>query len=162
MNPQSFPAGDFDQRIVNGAIRSLTGLSMNVPPPPAGTDRGTMFLVNEDRLVVVVSGGLWVENAKAFQSAVLGEIKDSIRAVDLELSGLMRFDTWALCTLLSLRRYFSARHFRFRLIDPSPRVAMILDMTKTRQLFEVVQTGAALPEAGGMLDARSSKLSRAG
>jgi anti-anti-sigma factor len=165
---QSMPAGVFEPAAENGAACNLVAPSMNLALESPQTlelgvrDRGTTFLLNDGRLVVVVSNTLSVENAKSFQSAVLGEIKDSVRAIDLDLSGIRRFDTWALCTLLSLRKYSNAREIQFRLIDPSPRVETILEMTKTRKLFEVVQADAGLPESCGDRDAQRHRAERMG
>lgn len=168
--PQSVPAGAFAPATGNGAVRGSAtpsmamGLTIESPRPLEACEgvHETMFRMNGSRLMVVASSALSVENAKSFQSDVLGEIKDSVRAIDLDLSGVLRFDTWALCTLLSLRKYFSAREIHLRLIDPSPRVETVLEMTKTRKLFEVVQAVAEFPESNADRDTQRRRVESMG
>jgi len=149
MNPEPMSSMESDSNAAGRVLRELAAPTADGPVASGFAPYdGQVFLVpGEGRLVVVASGGLWVGNAKSFQHALLAKITNAVRAVDLDLSALVRFDTWALCTLLSLRRYFSARQIPFRLLHPSFRVEMILEMTKTRSLFEVL--GSASPRVGG-------------
>jgi len=99
---------------------------------------GTTLAFNDDgHLVVLAPESLWSDNAEAFRSAVLCGLRESTRAVELNLSRTAWFDTSALCMLIMLRRRLSIHGIHLRIVDPGLKVLTILDMTRTRKLFDV-------------------------
>lgn len=100
--------------------------------------RWIVLLREDGRLTVVAPNSLVAHNADAFRAAVLSGLRESTTLVELDLSPTTRFDSSALCILISLRKRLTARGVELRLVNPGTHVLALLEMTRTRQLFNVV------------------------
>jgi anti-anti-sigma factor len=112
-------------------------------------------------LQVVVKAGkpgdaLRIHAAGELDLATLGVLRDALDSaleagpgdVEVEMSAMTFCDSSGLCLLLTVQRRFHAAGRQLRLLDPGPAVVRLLDLSSTRQFFDV-RTTSSTPRAAG-------------
>jgi anti-anti-sigma factor len=91
---------------------------------------------------VRAAGELDLASVNVLSEALDGALEAGIGDVEIELSELSFCNSTGLCALLGAQRELNATGRRLRLLDPAPNVLRLLDLTSTRQLFDVRITAA--------------------
>ena len=73
-----------------------------------------------------------------FQETVQEAVTDSVRKIEVDLSGTRLLDSCGLGTLAALRKLFGHRGGAVRLLNPAPPVQQMLELTRLHRLLEVV------------------------
>lgn len=77
-----------------------------------------------------------------------GEIREPIRTaltgtlsnIDMDLSQVQFIDSGGLGLLVALQKTAAERQGRIRLLNPTPRVQQILELTRLHRVFEIVRS----------------------
>jgi anti-sigma B factor antagonist len=101
------------------------------------------------------------ENSESFREQVCSAIPERVRHIEVDLSHTRYVDSCGLGALISLRNAARSRDGTVRLLNPSPRVRLLFNVTRMQRLFEIVQSPAdpqyaPLPAGEGWLPPSSS------
>jgi anti-sigma B factor antagonist len=78
-------------------------------------------------------------NSTSFRDDARAALKDGITTIDVDLS-LTRFvDSSGLGALIALHKTMCARGGTVRIINPTPNVEQILELTRLHRVFEIVK-----------------------
>jgi anti-anti-sigma factor len=94
-------------------------------------------MVEGDTINIGEIGDLGAVNCDAFRERVNSALPRECRDIVVDLSETDYVDSCGLGALISLRKMVLSRHGRVRLVNPTPRVQMMFDMTRMHQLFEI-------------------------
>ena len=89
--------------------------------------------------IYACEGSLVFPEAETLRLAVLAH--PPIRLAVLDLAGIKAIDAAGLGILVSLRGWSSATGTRFKLMNLTPRVECLLEITRLRPLFEICSVG---------------------
>jgi len=78
-------------------------------------------------------------NANAFRDQVRGSLADRLKNIDIDLSQTMFLDSCGLGALISLHKTACTRSGAVRLLNPTPPVQQILELTRLHRVFEIVK-----------------------
>ena len=78
-------------------------------------------------------------NANAFRDQVRGSLADKLKNIDIDLSQTMFLDSCGLGALISLHKTACTRSGAVRLLNPTPPVQQILELTRLHRIFEIVK-----------------------
>ena len=78
-------------------------------------------------------------NANAFRDQVRGSLADKLKNIDIDLSQTMFLDSCGLGALISLHKTACTRSGAVRLLNPTPPVQQILELTRLHRVFEIVK-----------------------
>ncbi|HOW63672.1 MAG TPA: STAS domain-containing protein [Candidatus Paceibacterota bacterium] len=81
---------------------------------------------------------LAVTNAVLVRDTVRAALNSSITRLDIDLSEVTFMDSAGLGTLISLRKSLDTQKGTVRLLHPAPNVCQILEITRLRQVFEII------------------------
>ena len=84
-------------------------------------------------------------NAKAFRDQVRSAMSDSLQNIEIDLSRATFMDSTGLGALIALRRTASGRNGQVRLLNPAVEVRQILELTRTRRIFTILESDVATP-----------------
>ncbi len=98
-----------------------------------------------DRVLVTVSGELDLQTEEVVRRALRSALAESVRGIDLDLSGVVFCDCSTLNVLLSVRQQALQEAKTVLLRATSRVVERVLDLTDTRSLF----TASAIHEPWG-------------
>ena len=76
-------------------------------------------------------------NANAFRDQVRGSLADRLKNIDIDLSQTMFLDSCGLGALISLHKTACTRSGAVRLLNPTPPVQQILELTRLHRVFEI-------------------------
>jgi anti-sigma B factor antagonist len=79
-------------------------------------------------------------NANLFRDQVRAAMTASHKSVEIDLSETMFIDSCGLGALISLQKTCSNREGSVRLLNPTPPVQQILELTRMHRVFEIVKT----------------------
>jgi anti-sigma B factor antagonist len=96
------------------------------------------LMVNGDTVSIGEIRELGAENCQAFRDQVQSALPDQCRNIDVDLSETRFLDSCGLGALISLRKTASRRNGTVRLLNPSPRVRLLFDVTRMHHVFEIV------------------------
>lgn len=96
-----------------------------------------------DTLTITGIKELAAGNSQSFQNQVRSALKSEHRNIAIDLSQTMFVDSCGLGALVSLHKDASGRHGMVRLINPTPPVHQILELTRLHRIFEVVKATPA-------------------
>jgi anti-sigma B factor antagonist len=86
-------------------------------------------------------------NSNAFREETRAALPAGLKAIDVDLSQTSALDSHGLGALLNLQKTAGGPNrnepVAMRLLDPTPPVQQIFDLTRMSQIFEIVQTKAA-------------------
>src|ERR1041385_3161048 len=96
------------------------------------------FEINGETLSVVGVRELGADNSQAFREEVRAALPDKLRNIEIDLSQTNFLDSCGLGALISLRKTATSRNGKVRLLNPSPRVQLLFDVTRMHKIFEIV------------------------
>lgn len=79
-------------------------------------------------------------NAVGFRDQVRAALAGAQNNIDIDLSQMEFVDSAGLGSLVALRKTASEHNGRVRLINPSPHVQQILELTRLHRVFEIVRS----------------------
>jgi anti-sigma B factor antagonist len=81
---------------------------------------------------------LGAANSQSFRDTVKGAMHDAHRNIQIDLSETMFVDSCGLGALISLHKTTCNRNGTVRLMNPTPPVQQILELTRMHRIFEIV------------------------
>lgn len=84
---------------------------------------------------------LGAANSNAFRDEARAALTEAQKNIEIDLSQTMFLDSCGLGTLISLHKTTSSRNGMVRLLNPTPGVQQILELTRMHRLFEIVKKG---------------------
>ena len=82
---------------------------------------------------------LGAANANLFRDQVRASLTESQKFIEIDLSQTMFLDSCGLGALISLHKTLCARNGMVRLINPTPPVQQILELTRMHRIFEIAR-----------------------
>jgi anti-sigma B factor antagonist len=89
-------------------------------------------------LRVTGPGELNATNATPFREQVRNALRAEHSQIDLDFSETRFVDSSGLGALISLHKAMCGRQGRVRVVNPTPQVQQILELTRMHRLFEIV------------------------
>ena len=84
-------------------------------------------------------------NATAFRDVVCATLnKNGFKDIEVDLSQPVFLDSWGLGVLVALRKTAESRNGSVRLLNPTPSVQQILELTRLHRLFDLVYEADAV------------------
>ena len=77
-------------------------------------------------------------NSQSFRDQVRTALTDEQKTIEIDLSETMFVDSCGLGALISLHKTVCARQGQVRLLQPTPPVRQILELTRMHRIFEIV------------------------
>ena len=96
------------------------------------------FEIRGETLSVVGVRELGADNSQAFREEVRAALPDKLKNIEIDLSQTSFLDSCGLGALISLRKTASSRNGKVRLLNPSPRVQLLFDLTRMHMIFEII------------------------
>jgi anti-sigma B factor antagonist len=81
---------------------------------------------------------LGAANSQLFRDEVRGALGDEQKNIEIDLSETMFVDSCGLGALISLHKATCNRNGTVRLLNPTPPVQQILELTRMHRIFEIV------------------------
>lgn len=81
---------------------------------------------------------LGAANSQAFRDEVRGAMTDVQKNIEIDLSQTTFVDSCGLGALISLHKTTCNRNGAVRLLNPTPPVRQILELTRMHRIFEIV------------------------
>jgi anti-sigma B factor antagonist len=78
-------------------------------------------------------------NANAFRDQARAALTDTQKFIEIDLSETMFLDSCGLGALISLHKTTCSRSGLVRLVNPTPPVQQILELTRMHRIFEIVK-----------------------
>ncbi len=91
-----------------------------------------------DTLYVTTIKELDTASADSFRTAVSAAWSDALRHIEVDLAETICLDSCGLGALAWLRKLVADRGGRVRLLNPTPSIQQILDLTRLYRLFDIV------------------------
>jgi anti-sigma B factor antagonist len=95
---------------------------------------------NGDTLAITELQELGAANANLFRDQARAALNENFRSIDVDLSNTTFVDSCGLGALLSLHKTCSRRSGTMRLLNPTPPVQQILELTRMHRVFEIIKT----------------------
>jgi anti-sigma B factor antagonist len=95
--------------------------------------------VQGDRLVITGVKELGAANSQSFRDQVRSALTADQRNIEIDLSQTMFLDSCGLGALISLHKTTCGRNGTVRLLNPTPPVHQILELTRMQRIFEIVK-----------------------
>ena len=94
---------------------------------------------NGDTISISGIKDLGASNANSFRDQVRAAMTDAHKHIEIDLSQAMFLDSCGLGALISLHKATCSRSGLVRLINPTPPVQQILELTRMHRIFEIVK-----------------------
>ena len=94
---------------------------------------------NGDTLLISGLKELSAANANAVRDLVRAALADGQHHIEIDLSQTAQVDSCGLGALAALHKTVSNRQGSIRLLNPTPSVLQILELTRMHRLFEIVR-----------------------
>lgn len=78
-------------------------------------------------------------NANSFRDQARAAMTDSVKTLEIDLSQTMFLDSCGLGSLIALHKTACAKSGLVRLVNPTPPVQQILELTRMHRIFEIVK-----------------------
>jgi anti-sigma B factor antagonist len=95
--------------------------------------------VRGNTLVIAGIKELGAANSQTFRDQVRAALTDDQQNIEIDLSQTMFVDSCGLGALISLHKTACGRNGHVRLLNPTPPVDQILDLTRMHRIFEIVK-----------------------
>ena len=92
----------------------------------------------DQQTYLMASGRLILEECEAFREITEAQISSDNKVFQIGLSGVDYLDSAGLGALVELKVRAQQNQVRFSLLDPSPGVANILNISKLSEIFEII------------------------
>jgi anti-sigma B factor antagonist len=83
---------------------------------------------------------LAAENSEAVRELVYSAWADDLKQIEVDLSRTTFLDSCGLGVLISFYKTALLRNGKLRVVNPSPRVQRLLDITRMHRVFEIVRS----------------------
>jgi anti-sigma B factor antagonist len=103
------------------------------------------LVVDGDTISIGEINELGAENCRAFRDRVCSAWPNECRNIEVDLSKTDYLDSCGLGALISLRKMASSRQGKVRLLNPTPRVQLLFDVTRMHRMFEIVGPAPSVP-----------------
>ena len=103
-----------------------------------GFDRRMKFEIIGETLSIVGVRELGADNSQAFREQVRAALPERLKNIEIDLSQTRFLDSCGLGALISLRKTANSRNGKVRLLNPTPRVQLLFDVTRMHKIFEIV------------------------
>jgi len=107
------------------------------------SDADMKVQIQGDTLTITGVKELGAANSQAFRDQVRAALTDRQKNIEIDLSQTMFIDSCGLGALISLHKTACSRNGVVRLLNPTPPVEQILDLTRMHRIFEVKATSCA-------------------
>ena len=99
-----------------------------------------MKIQNRDPQNSIVTGllELVAANATAVRDQIRAAVPATCTTLELDLAAMTFLDSSGLGTLISLHKAMRTQNGTVRLVNPSPSVRQILELTRLHRVFEIV------------------------
>ncbi|MFN7138685.1 MAG: STAS domain-containing protein [Limisphaerales bacterium] len=94
---------------------------------------------NGDTINITGIKELGASNANSFRDQVRASMTDAHKFIEIDLSQTMFLDSCGLGALISLHKATCSRSGMVRLLNPTPPVQQILELTRMHRIFEIVK-----------------------
>jgi anti-sigma B factor antagonist len=94
---------------------------------------------NGDTISITGLKELGAANANSFRDQVRAAMTETHKFVEIDLSQTMFLDSCGLGSLISLHKTTCSRNGLVRLVNPTPPVQQILELTRMHRIFEIVK-----------------------
>ncbi len=94
---------------------------------------------SEDTLSITGTKELAASNANAFRDQARAALTDSQTNIEVDLSQTLFVDSCGLGALISLHKLACTRNGQVRLLNPTPPVQQILELTRMHRIFEIIK-----------------------
>jgi anti-sigma B factor antagonist len=95
--------------------------------------------VNGETLSITGLKELGAANANSFRDQVRAAMTEAQKIVEIDLSQTMFVDSCGLGALISLHKTACSRSGLVRLVNPTPPVQQILELTRMHRIFEIAK-----------------------
>ena len=95
--------------------------------------------VQGDTLHITDVRELGAANSNTFRDQVRSAMSDTQKNIEIDLSQTSFVDSWGLGTLIALHKTACSRRGMVRLLNPTPPVQQILELTRMHRIFEIVK-----------------------
>jgi len=92
-----------------------------------------------DVLAIAGIKELAAANSNSFRDQVRASLGESTKTIEIDLSQTMFVDSCGLGALISLHKTMCSRNGMVRLLNPTPPVQQILELTRMHRIFEIVK-----------------------
>ncbi len=82
---------------------------------------------------------LGTANSNEFRDQARAALTPAQKNIDIDLSEMLLLDSCGLGTLISLHKTTCSRNGIVRLLNPTPGVRQILELTRMHRIFEIVK-----------------------
>lgn len=96
--------------------------------------------VEGDTLTITGIKELAAGNSQSFRDQVRSALNEAYKNIEIDLSQAMFIDSCGLSTLVSLRQAASHREGKVRLLNPTPPIQQILELTRMHRIFDIIKT----------------------
>ena len=94
---------------------------------------------NGDTLSITGIKELAAANANSFRDQARAAMTDAMKVIEIDLSQTMFLDSCGLGSLISLHKTACGKNGSVRLVNPTPPVQQILELTRMHRIFEIVK-----------------------
>jgi anti-sigma B factor antagonist len=104
--------------------------------------RGRLYmkmLIEGETLRISEVKELGAANSTNFREQARAALTDEQRNIEIDLSQTMFLDSYGLGSLISLHKTTCSRNGTVRLLNPTPGVQQILELTRMHRLFEITR-----------------------
>lgn len=77
-------------------------------------------------------------NSQSFRDQVRAALTDEQKNIEIDLSQMMFIDSCGLGALISLHKTVCGRQGQIRLLNPTPPVRQILELTRMQRIFDII------------------------
>src|SRR5262245_27862123 len=95
--------------------------------------------IQGDTLRITDVRELGAANSNAFRDQARSAMSDTQRNIEIDLSQTSFVDSCGLGTLIALHKTACSRRGMVRLLNPTPSVQQILELTRMHRIFEIVK-----------------------
>jgi anti-sigma B factor antagonist len=92
-----------------------------------------------DTLSITGMKELGASNANSFRDHARAAMTEANKVIEIDLSQTMFVDSCGLGALISLHKLACTRNGQVRLLNPTPPVQQILELTRMHRIFEIVK-----------------------
>jgi anti-sigma B factor antagonist len=92
-----------------------------------------------DTLSITGMKELSASNSNAFRDHARAALTDTQTVIEIDLSQTMFLDSCGLGALISLHKLACTRNGQVRLLNPTPPVQQILELTRMHRIFEIIK-----------------------
>lgn len=81
---------------------------------------------------------LGAENSQEFREEVRAALPANVKDIEIDLSQISFLDSCGLGALIALRKAANTKNATIRLLNPTPRVQLLFDVTRMHKVFEII------------------------